>query len=199
MSESGACRCKIGRLTEEHDLENVDEWLVADWRDGTSVRDLTTAFNERIVARYVAESEASPVQWDRTRVYEALEANDSDDPDSIEIRRGLERAGIDLANLESDVVSHQTVYRHLTDCLDADADTEIGDDERRDTALDTVHALQRRTELVTESQVESLRSAGVAPVEDPDVIVDVRILCRECGRSMDLERAVTDGCDCGRP
>jgi hypothetical protein len=184
-------------LTEKHDLENVDEWLVADWQDGTSVRDLTTAFNERVVARHVAESKASPVQWDRTRVYEALGAGNSDDPDSIEIRRALERAGVDLAPLESDIVSHQTVYRHLTDCLDATADTEVGDDERRENAFDTVYALQRRTELVTESQIESLQSAGVASIGDPDAIVDVRILCRECGRSMDLERAVTDGCDCG--
>lgn len=198
MSNSGGCGCKIGRLTAELDLENVDEWLVADWHDGTSVRDLTTAFNEEVVTRYVAESETSMVQWDRTRVYEALGVGETEDTESVEVRRALDRAGVDIEHLESDLVSHQTVYRHLTDCLDTDADTDIGDDERRDNALDTVHALQRRTELVTESQIESLQSAGVAAIGDPDVIVDVQILCRECGRSMDLERAVTDGCDCER-
>lgn len=69
-------------------------------------------------------------------------------------------------------------------------------DERRETARKTVYALQQRTELVTESTIETLQSAGITDLGDIEILVDFQVVCDNCGRSMDLETAISDGCDC---
>ena len=88
------------------------------------------------------------------------------------------------------------MYRHLTQCLDASKGDDRTPDERRETAKDTVYALQQRTEIVTESTVEALQSAGITDLGEIEVLVDLTVVCSDCGRSMDFESAVDDGCDC---
>lgn len=196
MSERDDCGCKVDRVTGEYDLAAVDEWLVEEWQDGTSVRKLTEALNEDLVGTRLAAVDADRFEWSRTPVYEALHTDDLDEPEAIEIRRELDRAGIDVEELSSDLVSHQTVYRHLTNCLGASASEEKTPEERRQTARDRVYALQQRTTLVTESTLESLQAADATEIGDPDVLVDIQVVCRDCGRSMDFEHVLTDGCDC---
>jgi hypothetical protein len=94
-------------------------------------------------------------------------------------------------------VSHQTVYRHLINCLKVSKDDEKTSDERREKARDTVYALQQRMELVTESTIDSLRSADITDIGDIEVLVDLQVMCSDCGQSMDFETAVQDGCRCG--
>lgn len=192
-----SCGCKVGRVAAEYGRSDVDEWLREEWADGTSVRDLTASFNEDLVEHALTAVDANLLEWNRTRVYEALHTEELGETETIEIRRNLERLGVDVEGLAADMVSHQTVYRHLTDCLSASGPEEKTAAERREDARDRIYALQQRTALVTESTVESLQNAGVTDVGDPDVLVDVRVVCRECQRSMDLERLLTEGCDCG--
>lgn len=196
MTETGDCTCKVGRLTDSHGLEEIDDWLVADWQSGTSVRDLTAAFNEELVESHLANADVSLLDWDPTRVIEALDANSDTDAEGIEAQRALERAGFDPDALESDRVSHQTIYRHLTDCLDASVDAELDDDERLENTRETVFALQRRTELVTNSRLESLDAAGVTDLGDPEAIVDIQVVCRDCGESMAFDSALAESCNC---
>lgn len=196
MAETETCGCKVGRVTAEYDRSDVDEWLVAEWRNGTSVRRLTEELNEDLVAAGLAAADVSRLEWSRTPVYEALHTDDLAEAESIEIRRELERAGVDADELAGDLVSHQTVYRHLTNCLSASKPAEKSETELREQARDRIYALQQRTSLVTESTLESLQNNGVTGVGDPEVLVDVRIVCRDCGRSMDLEQVLTEGCPC---
>ena len=190
------CGCKIGRVTTAYELPTVDTDLVDQWRNGTSVRRLTEELNKDIIASELDTANVGNVEWSRTPVYEMLQTDELSDAEEIEIRRELERAGIDVEQLATDLVSHQTVYRHLTDCLDASKGDEQTPDERRDQARNTVHALQQRTELVTQSTRESLQSANITDLGEPEVLVDLQILCHECGQSMDFETAITDGCNC---
>lgn len=196
MSGSETCGCKVGRLTAESGRPESDAWLAEEWRDGTSVRSLTELLNKDLIEARLSAANASQLEWSRTPVYEALHTDELDEPEAIEIRRELDRAGVDVDGLSSDLVSHQTVYRHLTNCLSASGPAEKTADERREQAQDRIYALQQRTALVTESTIESLQKAGVTNVGEPEVLVDVRIVCRDCGQSMDLEQVLTDGCDC---
>lgn len=59
-----------------------------------------------------------------------------------------------------------------------------------------MYALQQRTELVTESTIETLQSAGVTEMGEIEVFVDLQVVCDECRRSMDFETAISTGCDC---
>lgn len=189
------CGCKVGRVVAEYAIPDGDA-LVEGWQRGTSVRQLTEELNERIVESALTEANVGRVEWSRTPVYEALHTDELTEAEEIEIRRELGRAGVDVETLSSDLVSHQTVYRHLTQCLDASKDVDRTPEERREAARDTVYALQQRTAVVAESTLETLQSAGVANLGDAEVLVDVDVVCSDCGRSMSFESAITDGCDC---
>lgn len=188
--------CKIGRTATEYELADVDTRLVDDWQSGMSVRRLAELFNKDIIELVLNAANVRQVEWSRSPVYEALRTDELSEAETLKIRRELDRAGIDVEKLSSDLVSHQTVYRHLTQCLDASKSQERTPEERRETARNTVYALQNRTEVVTESTLETLQSAGVTDLEDAEVLVDLQIVCRNCGRSMDFESAIDGGCDC---
>lgn len=194
--EPDACDCKVGRVTTEYGLSGTDSRLVAEWRGGTSVRDLTDELNEGIVESALGAANVGNVEWSRTPVYEALHTDELSEADALEIRRELDRAGVEVERVADDLVSHQTVYRHLTRCLDASKDDDASPDERRERARDTVYALQRRTEAVTETTLESLQAADVTDLGDAEVLVDLQVVCNDCGRSMDFETAVREGCRC---
>lgn len=195
-SQNDGCGCKVGRVTREYGMPNADSRLVDEWQRGTSVRQLARELNEDLIESRLAGASLSNVEWSLSPVYEALHTDELSEAEAIEIRRELDRAGVAVEELSSDLVSHQTVYRHLTGCLDATRSDNRTPDERRESARDTVYALQQRTELVTESTIETLLSAGVADLGDPEVVVDLQVVCGDCGRSMDFETAITDGCDC---
>ncbi|WP_435181332.1 rod-determining factor RdfA [Halorussus sp. AFM4] len=198
-SHEDGCGCKIARVTGGYDLPDVDTWLVDEWQTGTSVRRLTEALNKDIIESALIAANVEQVDRNRDAVYEALHTDELSNTETIEIQRELERAGVDVEQLSADLVSHQTVYRHLTNCLDASKDDEKTPEERRKTARDTVYALQQRTELVTESTVESLRSADITNLGDTEVLVDIQVVCSDCGRSLDFETAIQEGCRCDSP
>jgi len=195
--DNGACGCKVGRVAAEYGLSEVDARLRRRWLDGESVRDLAAAFNEDVVAAALSGAGVGTATLSAGAAYRALATDEASDADELAVRRELERAGVDAEALTAATVSHQTVYRHLTGCLDVERESsDPAPAERRATALDTVHALRGRTARVAESTVERLRSAGVAPLGDPEVLVDVRVVCRDCGDAMAFEAAIDGGCGC---
>jgi hypothetical protein len=195
-SRREGCGCKLGRVTAEYEVPNDDDRLVERWQNGTSVRRLAEELNKDIVESALDAANVGRVEWSRSPVYEALHTDELSDAEEIEIRRELDRAGVDVERLSSDLFSHQTVYRHLTQCLDASKGDDRTPDERRQSAKDTVYALQQRTEIVTESTIEASRSAGVTDLGETEILVDIGVVCADCGRSMDFESAIDDGCDC---
>lgn len=198
VSQEGGCGCKVGRVTGEYDLSDVDERLVNDWQSGTSVRHLTEELNKNIIESAMIAANIGQVNQDRDAVHDALQTDRLTQTETIEIQRELERAGVDVEQLSTNLVSHQTVYRHITNCLEASKGDERTPEERREKARDTVYALQQRMELVTESTIESLRSADVTELGDIEVLVDFQVVCNDCGQSMDFETAIKGGCRCDR-
>lgn len=195
-SRRDGCGCKIGTVVKEYQLSSIDSRLVKEWQSGKSVRQLTEELNKDIVESELNEANVSQVEWSRSPVYEALHTEKLNEAEEIEIRRELDRAGIDVEKLSSDLISHQTVYRHLTRCMNASKDDDQTPEERRKKARDTVYALQQRTEIVTESTIETLQSAGVTDLGEIEVLIDLQVVCGDCGRSMDFESAINEGCSC---
>lgn len=195
-NQPNGCGCKIDRVTTEYELSEEDSRLVEEWQIGKSVRKLTEQLNKDIIEAELAAANLGQLEWSRSPVYEALHTDELDNAEEIEIRRKLDRAGIDVEELSFALVSHQTVYRHLTQCLDVSKDDGQTPDERREKARNTVYALQQRTEIVTAKTVKSLQSAGVTDLGDIEVLVDLQVVCGDCGRSMDFETAISDGCNC---
>lgn len=196
MSDDIPCNCKVQRMRARYDVDTDNEQLVADWRNGTSVRSLARSFNEALIDARLESVDRSAVSWSYLPIYEAIMTDELAETDIIEVRRELELGGVDSDDLESDLITHQTMYRHLSSCLEASASPEPSPDERRENARDTVYALQRRTTLVTESTIDTLQSANIIDIGDPDILVDIRIICRDCGQSMDFEATLTGSCGC---
>lgn len=196
--QSDGCGCKIGRVTTEYGLTEVNSRLVEEWQTGTSIRKLAESFNKDIIESELTATNLGQIEWSRSPVYEALHTDELSEAEEIEIRRELDRMGINSEELSSALVSHQTVYRHLTQCLDASKDDDQTPTERREKARDTVYALQQRTEIVTEKTLNTLGSTGITNLGDIEVLVDLQVVCSDCERSMDFETAINDGCNCHR-
>lgn len=199
MTEPGRFCCKVGRLSHKYGIADMNDRLRAKRREGRSVRKLAKDFNKELVTNTLISADVRQARWDHTLIYEALHTDERSEPEEIEIKRELERSGIDVDELSSDFVSHQTMYRHVGECLEVSPEDTRTPEDRRSKVKETVFALQQRTELVTESHLESLKSAGATDLEEFDVVLDLHVVCATCQNPMSLETAITDGCSCTAP
>lgn len=192
---------KIERVIETYGLDGIGDELERRWTgvdgDSESTRDLATYFNCRVLETAIERSDVTVVSEDVTELYEAL-TDESVESDSTLVRSRLQRGGLDIEVVESAFVSHQTIYRYLTDQRGATQSTP-SDEERLDNGSKRIQRLQGRTTAVTTETIESLERHDLLTVGQFDVLHDVQILCRDCGRSYDVTTLLEQGhCDCER-
>jgi hypothetical protein len=110
-------------------------------------------------------------------------------------RNRLHREGVDVEHLTDAFVSHQTMYRHLRNCLDVEPHDDI--QNTVESAIGRIRRLKARTEAVSRDTVGSLEENGHVTFGDPDVLVTVTVMCNKCGTQADVLSAVRDGgCEC---
>jgi hypothetical protein len=203
--DASGCSCKVGRLVETYDLDGLHEDLVVRWRgegrDQHSLRDLETHVNQQVLRAALEASGIDPLDGEVANFHRLLADDNASEGARTETRARLAHDGVDVDQVESDFVSHQTIHTHLRDCLDVSHDpAEQAPSERRTQVSDTISALQRRTETVTEGSLERLRDANALALAGFDVLVDVTVTCRTCGRVHDARDLLEEGgCDCQQP
>ncbi|WP_254764520.1 rod-determining factor RdfA [Natrinema marinum] len=198
---SGGRRTKVERVIDEYGLEEWGDRLEAEWTgDGTertSLRDLATAFNQAVLRAAVRDAGASVLDTDIESLYRTL--TDDDDvsrSDAVRKRRELERSGVDIEDVRSDFVTHQTIYTYLTNVRDASLPEEDTED-RVDRKKETVQRLAGRTQVITESTLAELSNAGELTDREYEVFVDVRTICGNCGADYPIADLLDrGGCDC---
>ncbi|AQL44829.1 hypothetical protein BV210_19410 (plasmid) [Halorientalis sp. IM1011] len=196
------CQCKVGRGVEDFGLDGIHDDLVRRWcgdgRERQSLRELATYFNRRLLGSAVESADEAPLSGEVSNLYRLLTDDDVSSGVRTQTRRRLETAGVPVEAVESAFVSHQTVHTHLTECLGVSRETEADDPEsRRRADRDRIRALQSRTEAVTTDALERLRDSEALALADFDVLVDVTVLCDECGRQHDVGSLLDrGGCDC---
>lgn len=198
--EETSC-CKIGRVGGRYGLDNLDDQLARRWTadgpESASLRDLEAYVNRRVLEAALADADNPPIDGEVENLRRLLTDDDVTENRRLEATRRLERQGIDVDRVLRDFVSHQTVHNHLRNCLEVSPDTERTDEERFERARSTVFALQNRTEAVTDRTVEQLKRNDVLDVEGYDVLVNIQVICDECGRATDLGTFLDDqGCVC---
>lgn len=191
---------KIDRVIGKYELADLGDELERCWlregRDGASTRELARDFNRRVLAVAVDRSDAFTLSDDVGQLYEQL--TDETAGDGTLVRSRMEQSGIDVDEVTSDFVSHQTVYRYLTEHRGVNR-SEVGDEERRRKAIETIQRLRGRTTAVTEQNVENLRSTEVLSIDEFSVLNDIQILCEKCGRNYDVVELIEQGgCVCER-
>lgn len=189
------CGCKVGESARKRGSSTYSG-MAADWRSGTSVREITKSFNEEIVERVLRDASTGQLPWDTQTIRRVLQGENVEGNTEVEVSRTLQRMGVDVDELRSDLVSHQTVYRHLRNCLEASKAPEKTPEERIEDTKNTIFALQNRTEVVATSAMERLRDADLAEIGEFDIMTQVTVICEHCNRSMSIGEAISEGCTC---
>jgi hypothetical protein len=190
-----ACGCKLGRATEQYQLRELDEQLYhAHQNEGASLRDLETVVNKRILETAIQDTGVETL-GDVSDLYQRLTDDDGSAGDRAELRTRLEQAGVDIARVESDFVTYQTVRKHLRESLGID--TSGGTVFTVPDARTRIHRLQSRSEAVIAETLEHLRRTDNVETGKPDVVLSIRVSCEDCGNSYRLADLLDQGhCQC---
>lgn len=194
--------CKVGRLLGEYDLGEFAAELAERWGEpdgeSASLRELQREFNRGLLRTRLTEHGVSPVDGEVENLRRLLNGENTPESRRIEARSRLETEGIDVDDLLSDFVSHQSIYNHLRDCEDVSKGGESSTDDRISRAESTIYGLQSRTELVTEQTLSQLGSTAELDPAEYDVVVTIQTICEACGRSQSIEALLSNGgCQCG--
>jgi hypothetical protein len=195
--ESG-CTCKVGTLAREYDFSDVNDELVARWTGATgedeSVRSLTDYFNRQLLRTELKHADVTLVEGRVENLYDLLTDDDRLEADRMQARSTLEGKQIDVDTLESQFVSHQTMYRHLRNCLSANKDrNKLSVEKERD----RIHSVQHRAEAVVDDSVSRLRDGGKLDLGEYEVLINFRVICEDCGSLSDVTDIIEDGgCTC---
>jgi hypothetical protein len=192
-------RGKVERVIETYDLEGLGDELERRWTGAAgereSLRSLADRFNRAVLRSALDEAGTSPLDGEVENTYRLLRDDDVSPGMRTEVRRQLEREGLDLDEIEKDFVSHQAIHTYLRDHRGAELETE--DQSRVEKEAQTIRRLQGRVSVVTESGLSRLSSAGDITIGDFDVLTDVQVYCGDCGSQYEaVELIERGGCDC---
>lgn len=198
-SNSPGPRSKVARVIEEYDLEGWGEWLERAWigedEPRRSLRELADRLNRSILRTGMERAGLDPVDGDVKTAYDLL-VGDASSGDRVQKRRELGRQGVDVDTIEDDFVSHRAVHSYLRKHRKVERSTPNTDD-RIETDSSRIERLQGRTAAVTEDVLDRLDTRGGIDARDVDVIVNIRVMCNECGRTYDVSEFLDQsGCDC---
>jgi len=194
------CSCKVGRVVRDSLTPEINEALERRWLgDGEaekSVRELAEWFNEAVLEARLDRAGVDTLRGEVSTLYSHLSGDESTGMET-QATRQLQRRGLDVDDVTDDFVSHQTMYRHLRNCLDLEKDTSLSAGERLARDRERVVGFKNRMELIAEDALERLQSSGTIEGGSFDVLVNVRVTCSECGLHCDFgELLEREGCEC---
>ena len=91
-------------------------------------------------------------------------------------RTRLEQNGVDVEQLERDFVTYQAIWSYPTEYRDAEYEGSM-DEERLESAHNTIQRLASRTLSVTEDRLRTLRETGRLDLVEFDVLLDLQVPC----------------------
>lgn len=191
---------KVDRLLTEYSLPGMDEQLIASWTgdadERRSLRDLAEYFNRELLRAAMAEAGMTTLDGEVANTYRLLTAEDVSTGVRTQAETTLERNGIDPQRLRTDFVSHQAIHTYLTKQRGVEHPSEpVGD--RAGKTERTIRRLGSRLVAVAEKRLRSLRDAGTITLGTFSVLVDVYVVCEDCGTHTDVPTLLGDGgCDC---
>ncbi|RDI69659.1 rod-determining factor RdfA [Halopelagius longus] len=195
------CGCKVGSVADRYGLGDVSRELGVLWttdeEDRYSLRELADHFNQRVVESAMFDAGMNPLEGEVENVYRLLTDEESSAGHRVQAENRLEFEGVSVAEVRDDFVTHQTVYRHLKNCLEAEYERETGPSSRVERDVDRIEALRNRIRVIVDETVRRLCDAGLFSITSPSAYVEIRILCEECGaRYSPRELLERDRCDC---
>jgi hypothetical protein len=190
---------KVAQLIDKYELSGVGAELEEGWTATgdahRSLRSLATDFNTQILLTALRRADINTADRDPETILETLTEARGDEVDRVRLRRRLERNGVDTDALESDFVTYQAIRSYLKDVRDAEY--EPSDRDRIASERETLQKLRGRTTTVTETKLEQLGDTGELAVGEFQILVDIKVLCDECGSQYGVDELLErGGCEC---
>lgn len=111
--------------------------------------------------------------------YRLLTDNDVSTGIQTQARRRLERARVNVDQLETEFVSRQAIHTSLTKVREVSYTTDESDPvETEDT---NSRRLKRRMTTMTNGKLAHLRDAAHITLGEFELLLDMRVLCEDCG------------------
>ncbi|WP_232701631.1 rod-determining factor RdfA [Halobacterium wangiae] len=189
----------MARVIDEYGLDDLGDELEGRWTatgdDHWSLRDLATHLNEELVRERLHDAGTNPSTADVESALRALTDDETGAAEQTQLRRRLQRAGVDVESLAGDLVTYQAVRSYLQDYRDASYEPDATDPV--DAATATIQKLRGRLVSVTESKLEGLRKTSRLTLGEFRVIVDLHVLCTECNSQQNVTSLLAaGGCEC---
>lgn len=190
------CECKVGRVSDTFGIGETEADLVRQWRQGEiSIRDCQKMFNKEVLQVAIEGAVTNLLDGEVENLYRLLTSDDVSEGMRTQAHNRLEREGVDADRIVQAFVSHQTVYRHLRDCLGMEQQDSTSDSIEQ--AIDRIRRLRSRAEAVTNGTLESLQKEEDIYFGDTDILVNINVICNECGTQSDIVTAAQNGgCAC---
>ncbi|WP_420191955.1 rod-determining factor RdfA [Haloplanus salinarum] len=196
--------CKVGRMADKYDLttavtgmdihkELLAKWLGINEFPETSVRGLVSWFNQKIMRTHYLDHGRKDTEKKFSVEYEAFAGNDEDR--RLWIEEELEQDGIDPDVLDDDFLSTATMYRHLTNCLGAEKETDSDPDSNWE--RENVDFVRERA---TSNIIDTLKSWDRKDVlpggSDAKISIAIDLTCPVCSTSVPIRQARQRGYVC---
>jgi hypothetical protein len=193
---------KVDRAIERWDLTDIGDELESRWlgegREDHSLRELSTYFNKQILTAALTEAGTVPLEGEVDNYHTLFTSEDVARADVLQAEQRLTQMGADPEEVRDSFVSHQTLYRYLTNvrAVEKESDTESFEDVVESTRR-TNDRLTNRLKAVVEQSLHTLAGRSGFNLGEFDVYVDVQIACADCGTSRTLKQILDHrGCDC---
>lgn len=202
ITDSRQCTCKVGSVLEKYDITEYDDRLVEHWTgegERYSVRTLADEFNKRILEAVLEDARMQTLSGEVENLYRLLTEDDVTSGMRTQTRDQLEQHSVSVDEVESDFISHQTIYRHLTGCRGVErTEPETGSEQDSvGKGAHTIQSLRGKTMAVTENTIDRLVSSDDLAIQDFDVYVDITVVCNDCGLQVSIDDLLDHGgCRC---
>ncbi|MFP8954865.1 rod-determining factor RdfA [Natrialbaceae archaeon A-arb3/5] len=192
--ETASDCCKVGRTIAVYDLYDFNDELKRRKESGSSLRSLAEFMNTRVVERALEEA-AVDIVGDPVDIYEKLTSDEVRSSQRKELESKLQQQGVDIEQLQSDFVSHQTMKWHLNDCLDIDTSRAASIDFNRERG--TIEWSQARCENVISQSLSRLQQADELQTGSLHITQTVRVTCTDCNRTYKINDLLAERtCEC---
>jgi 3-oxoacyl-[acyl-carrier-protein] synthase III len=190
---------KVGGLIDQYDMSDVGQELEDRWlgneHDTQSLRTLADWFNKRLLRTKLEENGMTLLDGEVSNIYRLLSSDNVTAGSRVEAEATLEDNGIDPEQLKREFVSHQAIHTYLTKFRGVSKDKSALDP--REQAQNTIQKLRNRLIAVIENTLEQHRDQQRITLGEFNILLDIQILCEECGASYSImELFDRGGCNC---
>jgi hypothetical protein len=196
---TGSTNSKLSRLIDEYGLDTLGDQIEDYWTNDTgerySLRELATYVNQQLLRSVMNDADMDPLAGEVENTYRLLTDDDVSTGTRTQARRRLQRAGVDVDQLDADFVSRQAVHTYLTVVRDVTYTTNEDDPVEREAT--NIRRLKRRLSTITTGKLEQLQAADQLALGEFNVLLDLRVLCEDCGTQYQLSDLLdARACEC---